>query len=67
MRDAEYVKHLLEANHRTHRVNENPYPGLIQQITTMDFGFLSGEVVEQRNHGEPNRDRLHYLVLPDLK
>lgn len=64
MRDAEHVKKLLAADYRTHLPNENPYPDLKQLIAHTEFNLLSGEVLDQRDNGEPNRDGLHYQFFP---
>lgn len=64
MRDAEHVKRLLAADYRTHLLNENPYPDLKQLIAHTEFDFLSGEVLGQRDNGEPNRDGLCYQFFP---
>lgn len=64
MQDVEFVKQLLATKYRTHLPSEYPYPDLRQLIADTDFDFMSGEVLDQRENGEPNRDGIFYQFFP---
>lgn len=64
MRDDDYVRRLLTTDYETHKHNEYPYPILKHIISHTDFDFVSGDVVNQRNNGKPNRDGEFYQFFP---
>ena len=64
MQDADYVKQLLATDYQTHNQTEWPYPDSENLISLTEFDFLTGDVSNQRNNGEPNRDGFYYQFFP---
>lgn len=61
MKDADYVKSVLQGDYATARDNELPYPDLDEVITSVEFNYLSGTVDGEVPNGEKSRDGYDYL------